>query len=188
MPYLPLPGPSPIAGGNLMAYAARLHPGADLVTSIEAFASQAIGDATTTAASSTETSSSTSSSKSSACFVLSAVGSLEVLTLRMANACRVGVANDPNDNEKGNLKTWNQRLEVISLVGTLSLTGRHLHMSVSDEHGNVFGGHVVSGTIYTTLELVLGVIPQVDFLREMDASTGYRELIVVQSTNKKENL
>jgi uncharacterized protein len=61
-------------------------------------------------------------------------------------------------------------------------------MSVSDEHGNVFGGHVVSGTIYTTLELVLGVIPQVDFLREMDTSTGYRELIVVQSTNKKENL
>jgi uncharacterized protein len=178
-----------IAGGNLMAYATRLKPGADLVTSIETFASQAIEAVTATTVESTETSYSTPLRKSSACFILSAVGSLQGLTLRMANASRINVAdNDANDTEINNLKTWNQRLEVVSLVGTLSLTGKHLHISVSDEHGNVFGGHVMSGTVYTTLELVLGVIPRVDFMREMDASTGYRELVIFQPTNQQEDM
>lgn len=34
-------------------------------------------------------------------------------------------------------------MEIVSLVGTLSsVGGHHLHMSLSDKDGHVFGGHV----------------------------------------------
>lgn len=155
---------------------------------------------------------SSSSSSQAACFVLSAVGSLECVTLRMANACRRGMktANsttptsmaassassntniDDDDNNNSNdgptIKTWNERLEIVSLTGTFSGAsgGKHLHMSVSDKDGRVFGGHVISGTIYTTLELVVGIIAGgVTFSRELDPMTGYRELVVRQQQKKK---
>jgi uncharacterized protein len=161
-----------------MAYATRMKPGADLVSSIEGFAAQAVAAAAATHAANISTSNS--------CFVLSAVGSLQCVTLRMANASRVGTDGDGSSSNvipANDLKTWNQRLEIVSLVGTLSPSGKHLHMSVSDEHGHVFGGHVMSGTIYTTLELVLGVIQGVSFSREMDPSTRYGELVVRSTEN-----
>jgi len=42
--------------------------------------------------------------------------------------------------------------EIVSLVGTLDPDGQHhLHISISDANGNVFGGHVLSDHIvYTT--------------------------------------
>ena len=51
--------------------------------------------------------------------------------------------------------------------------------SVSDASGKVWGGHVISGRIFTTLELVLGTIEGVGFRRRVDSRTGYRELVVV---------
>jgi predicted DNA-binding protein with PD1-like motif len=204
------PSMTSIAGGPLLAYATRLPPGADLVSSMEDFAAQAAA-----------ASASSSSSHQAGCFVLSAVGSLECVTLRMANACRRGMKtanpttpttmaaassasssssnssniDDDDDDKNGNdgtttIKTWNERLEIVSLTGTFSggasSGGKHLHMSVSDEDGRVFGGHVISGTIYTTLELVVGVIAGgVAFSRELDATTGYRELVVRHHPQKK---
>ena len=88
------------------------------------------------------------------------------------------MANASKENENDVLRTWNERMEIISLVGTLTATTKHLHLSVSDKNGNVVAGHLVSGRIYTTLELVLGTIGGVSFSREMDDRTGYRELKV----------
>jgi len=144
-------GPS----GVVIAHPIRLRKGDDLVPSMEKAAMSAM-----------------QTSGTSSSFVLTAVGSLESVTLRMANASN---ADGVFVNE---VKEWNERLEVVSLVGTFSREGKHLHMSVSDGKGDVFGGHVMSGKIFTTLELVIGVILDVDFSRVEDPNTGYKELVV----------
>jgi hypothetical protein len=54
----------------------------------------------------------------------------------------------------------------------------HVHMSVSDKDGNAIGGHLIDGTIFTTLELVIGTIQGVSFTREVDSKTGFDELVV----------
>lgn len=141
--------------GMVIAHPVRLGKGDDLVSSMERAALSAMEKSGTSSA-----------------FILTAVGSLERVTLRMANASN---ANGEFVNE---VREWNERLEVVSLVGTFSKEGKHLHMSVSDGTGNVFGGHVMSGKIYTTLELVIGVILDVEFSREQDPATGYKELVV----------
>ncbi len=141
--------------GLVVAHPIRLTKGDDLVSSMEKAALSAMEKSGTSSA-----------------FVLTAVGSLECVTLRMANA------SNSDGNFVNEVKEWNERLEVVSLVGTFSRDGKHLHMSVSDSKGNVFGGHVMSGKIFTTLELVIGVILNVDFSRVQDPTTGYKELSV----------
>ena len=71
--------------------------------------------------------------------------------------------------------TW----EVISLNGTLELTGEHLHLSVSDAQGAMRGGHMMPGcTVRTTLELVLGELSELAFNRQPCAISGYDELVI----------
>ncbi|HVE52312.1 MAG TPA: PPC domain-containing DNA-binding protein [Ramlibacter sp.] len=96
--------------------------------------------------------------------VLSAVGSFTQAVLRFADAPAGSTVKGP--------------LELVSLSGTLSLDGPHLHASVSDAHGAVRGGHVMPGCIVrTTAEIVLGLLPDWEFRRAMDAATGYAELV-----------
>lgn len=72
-------------------------------------------------------------------------------------------------------------LELLSLAGTLSPDGAHLHASVSDAQGRVSGGHVMPGcTVRTTAEIVVGLLAGWEFRREVDAVTGYRELVARQ--------
>ena len=146
---------TPIPSGLVVAHPIRLCKGDDLVSSMEKAAFSAMEKSGTSSA-----------------FVLTAVGSLERVKLRMANAC----------NEDGvsvnDIKEWQERFEIVSLVGTFSSEGKHLHISCSDKNGNVIGGHLISGTIFTTLELVIGVINGVDFTRIQDPKTGYKELVV----------
>jgi len=149
--------PDGIPYGAVVAHPIRLNPGDDLVSSLENAASQAM------------------STSSSSAFVMTAVGSLDEVTLRMANASRT---DGSSSNE---IKDWKERMEVVSLVGTLSPSGKHLHMSLSDKNGTVVGGHLLSGKVFTTMEIVLGVINGVAFKREMDEETGYRELVVENS-------
>jgi hypothetical protein len=44
--------------------------------------------------------------------------------------------------------------------------------SVSNVDGSTIGGYLMSGQVFTTLELVLGTIDGVDFDREHDPRTG----------------
>lgn len=96
--------------------------------------------------------------------VLSAVGSLTQAVLRYAEEAEGTGIQGP--------------LELVSLSGTLSLDGPHLHASVSDAQGKVLGGHVMPGCIVrTTAEIVLALLPQWRFQRAWDPATGYPELV-----------
>ena len=103
--------------------------------------------------------------------VLTCVGSLTDVTLRLANQEGPSV--------------WKGHFEIVSLVGTLSLNGSHIHLSVSDSTGRTIGGHLLDGcTIYTTAELIIGVMPELIYAREPDPTFGYKELVVRKKQRK----
>ncbi len=105
------------------------------------------------------------SEKIEAGFMMSAVGSLRQLNLRFAN------------RKNGTLKKG--FFEIVSLSGTLSSSSCHLHVLVCDKNGNSSGGHLLDGNIiYTTAELVIGIIYGIAFNREPDPATGFAELVV----------
>ncbi|NVD72739.1 DUF296 domain-containing protein [Duganella sp. BJB1802] len=96
-------------------------------------------------------------------FVLQGIGSLSVAQLRYAG-------QPQPDTLRGDL-------EILTLAGSLSADGAHLHMSVSDAQGRVLGGHVCAGCVVrTTAELLLALLPGQRFTRELDPRTGYPEL------------
>ncbi len=97
--------------------------------------------------------------------MLSAVGSLTRATLRLANRDYHSEFDGP--------------FEIVSITGTVSTHGLHLHVSISDGGGKTLGGHLVAGcTIYTTAELVVAEFDELVFTREMSADSGYEELVV----------
>jgi len=52
-------------------------------------------------------------------------------------------------------------------------------MALSTATGEVFGGHVAPGCIVrTTAEVLLALLPEWEFARELEALTGYDELVV----------
>jgi predicted DNA-binding protein with PD1-like motif len=68
-------------------------------------------------------------------------------------------------------------LEILSLAGTLAPDGAHLHIAVADNAGAVLGGHLCAGSLVrTTAELVVGLLPEWRFSRELDPATGWAEL------------
>ena len=95
--------------------------------------------------------------------VLSAVGSLSLAQLRLAGATEATAIHG--------------ELEILSLSGTLSPDGAHLHITVANRRGAVIGGHLCAGSLVrTTAELVIGLLPEWRFRRELDPATGYAEL------------
>jgi len=98
--------------------------------------------------------------------VLSGVGSLTHAVLRLAN--------------REFHSKYDGHFEIVSITGTVSIHGSHLHLSISDGDGNTIGGHLVSGCkIYTTAEIVLAVFDDVVYKRELyENDSGYEELAV----------
>ena len=97
--------------------------------------------------------------------VLSAVGSLVHATLRLAN--------------REYYSEYDGHFEIVSMTGTVSIHGSHLHISVSDEDGRTIGGHLESGCkIYTTAEIIIAVFENVVYKREIAEDSGYEELAV----------
>jgi len=69
--------------------------------------------------------------------------------------------------------------EIVSLTGTVSVNGSHLHISISDNTGKTIGGHLMDGCkIYTTAEIVIGSTSTYEFKRENDGTTPWEELQV----------
>ena len=100
-----------------------------------------------------------------AAFVVGGVGSLSAARLRFAG-------RDAPHHATGDL-------EILTLSGTLGAGGAHLHASVSDADGRVFGGHVAPGCIVrTTAEILLAVLDDVRFERAPDPATGHAELVI----------
>lgn len=67
--------------------------------------------------------------------------------------------------------------EIVSLTGTVSVNGSHIHLNISDSTGRTIGGHLLdSNIIYTTAEIVLQEDSDLIFTREKDGSTPWEEL------------
>ncbi|CAL8395378.1 unnamed protein product [Arctogadus glacialis] len=135
-------------GSGLRVHAVRFGPGQELLGGLQAFVEER---------------------GLRAPFVLTCVGSVTKATLRLANA------SAENTNEVLQL---NERLEIVSLVGTLNAPA-HLHVCLADGAGRTLGGHVLGGLeVFTTAEVVLGEAPGLLFDRQMDPATGFPELVV----------
>ena len=101
--------------------------------------------------------------------ILTCVGSLSRARLRMPGA--VG--------EEEAFQTFEEPMEIVSLAGTLSPDGLHVHISLSRRGGGCVGGHLVQGCLVnTTAELVFADLPHLQFRRPLDPATGYGELSV----------
>lgn len=97
-------------------------------------------------------------------FVLAGIGSLSQAMVRPA-----GIAQADGHRED---------LELLTLSGSLSVHGAHLHATLSRADGSVFGGHVAHGCIVrTTAEVLVGLLPGWKLERTVDETTGYAELV-----------
>lgn len=100
--------------------------------------------------------------------VLALVGSLKRAQLRFADRHESVHLNGP--------------FEIVSATGTVAKSGCHLHISVSDKNGTVYGGHLVPGSlVYTTVEVVLADLSKTAiFERAHCELSGFNELVVTQ--------
>lgn len=95
-------------------------------------------------------------------YILTAVGNLTKATLRFV------------DEE---IKTFNENFGIVSMDGTLSPDGMHVHIAISDKNGITFGGHLKEGCIvYHSAEIVIGESENFTFSRKFDSKTGFNEL------------
>ncbi|KAG8444001.1 hypothetical protein GDO86_009257 [Hymenochirus boettgeri] len=132
----------------LSVYALRLGPGEEILTSLFKFVKE---------------------KRLKAPFVITCVGSVTKATLRLANCDAL------NTNEIIHLR---ERLEIVSLVGTLNEEA-HLHVSLADKIGKTIGGHALGDLeVFTTAEIVIGELSNLEFTREMDEHTGFPELVI----------
>jgi predicted DNA-binding protein with PD1-like motif len=99
--------------------------------------------------------------------ILTCVGSLTVAIIRLAKNLEV--------------RSFTDGYEIVSLVGTLSQNGSHIHISISDKEGNTHGGHLHEGClIHTTAEIVIADLEDWKFTRKQDDVTGFRELLATK--------
>lgn len=104
--------------------------------------------------------------------ILTCVGSLTTAVLRFAN--------------QETSEILHGHFEIVSLTGVMSRHGSHYHIAIADEQGKSYGAHLMDGCkIYTTAEIVIGIIPDYSFLRTFDPETGYPELEVLSPPNKE---
>lgn len=96
--------------------------------------------------------------------ITSAVGSFRTASLRFAGANEATTITGP--------------LEVVSVTGTISDNGMHVHVAVSDSNGKTIGGHLMPGCkVFTTIELVIpDLSDEWSFDRKTDEHTTYPEL------------
>ena len=129
---------------SLQCHALRLHPNEDLYKEIEKYIKK---------------------NKIEAGFIMTCVGSLQEINIRLANAKEFLVKKE--------------HYEITSLVGCISCNNRiHLHISISDEKGNCFGGHLgdKGNIVFTTAEIIIGELPEMNFTSEKDEISGWNEL------------
>lgn len=104
--------------------------------------------------------------------ILSLVGSVKKAALRFANQENASIIDGPH--------------EIVSVTGTVSKTGSHIHISISDGTGTTIGGHLMPGAlVYTTVELViLDMSESCSFARTHCEMSGFEELVVIEKRQK----
>lgn len=96
-------------------------------------------------------------------WIATCVGSLTDYQIRFANT--------PTGNKGSG------HFEIVSLTGTLSVDGCHVHISISDGTGKTIGGHLLDGCIvYTTAEIIIQSTSAMTFTRSKDGTTPWAEL------------
>lgn len=76
-------------------------------------------------------------------------------------------------------RCYKERLEIVSLTGTVSEARCHLHIAFSREDMAVIGGHLCIGCIVnTTAEIILCELNSIAFSKVYDEETGYNELAI----------
>lgn len=98
-------------------------------------------------------------------FVLSGIGSLCDPRIRFAG--------------EGDARVLHGPFEMVSLQGTVTVDGAHLHVVVSDSRGAVLGGHLAPGSLVRTTAEILLIRPDGWHLgRQHDPNTGFAELVM----------
>jgi len=98
-------------------------------------------------------------------FVVAGIGSLSDPKIRLAAESSELTVSGP--------------VELLTLSGSLSADGAHLHVAVANAEGRVYGGHLCHGSrVRTTVELLLAPVEGFLLARASNPSTGYRELVV----------
>jgi len=100
--------------------------------------------------------------------ILSSVGCVSQAVVRIADGKTV--------------QTKQADMEIVSLSGTITRDGDHLHILCVDSEHQPFGGHLKEGTLVnTTCEVVIADFSDEWTLhRSFDMQTGYDELTVSQ--------
>ena len=98
--------------------------------------------------------------------VVTGVGSLTDVVIRHANQPE-GTA-------------YSGHFEITSLTGTLDAKHQHLHLTIADERGRAFGGHLLpqGSAVFTTAEIMVLALPGLHFDRQPCPLSGYDELVV----------
>ena len=77
-----------------------------------------------------------------------------------------------------------ENFEIVSIMGTVSKNGSHIHISLSDNKGNTVGGHLKEGCLVdTTAEICIESFNNYIFDRQYDENTGYKELVIYKKDN-----
>lgn len=115
----------------------------------------------------------------------------EIEAYAKANAVEAGwVATCAGSLTHYNIRFANQpsgsrgegHFEIVSLSGTVSANGSHIHISISDSTGKTIGGHLLDGNVvYTTAEIILQEDRSFLFTREKDGTTPWEELQIKKS-------
>jgi predicted DNA-binding protein with PD1-like motif len=101
--------------------------------------------------------------------ILSCVGSLKKIHIRTATGYDFLKIEDC--------------FEIVSLVGSISIDRCHVHISISDKEGKTKGGHLMreGNVVFTTAEIVLGVMEQLTFSEVHCEKSGWPELKISEN-------
>ena len=69
-----------------------------------------------------------------------------------------------------------KRLEITNLAGNISIKDgkpmAHVHVTLGDDKGNCYGGHVSPGTVIFACEIIIQALEGPEFVRGFDEITG----------------
>jgi predicted DNA-binding protein with PD1-like motif len=101
-------------------------------------------------------------------WICTCIGSLTNYAIRFAN--------------QKEASTGEGYFEILSVTGTLSINGSHLHICLSNSIGQTIGGHMEDGNIiFTTAEIIIAAAANTVFERVPDIQTGFRELSIISA-------
>lgn len=88
--------------------------------------------------------------------------------IKLANINALGAVNDltvgvfKTEEKKYYSNDFKENFEIVSLTGTINTMNdefySHIHISVGNENGNVFGGHLNKAIVSATCEMIINII------------------------------